>query len=102
MKSNGIKTKCSYVIMGLGQFLYGQRIKGLLYMAVLATYVWYLISTGIGDIAGFFNLGTVEGDPWLGVQGDDSIIMMLRGILAFLILAAVIVFYLSNIKDIKN
>ena len=88
--------------MGLGQFLYGQRIKGLLYMAVLVLYLWYLLSSGIGDMAGFFTLGTVEGDPWLGLKGDDSIIMMLKGILAFLVLAAVIVFYLSNIRDIKN
>lgn len=88
--------------MGLGQFLYGQRIKGLLYMAILALYLWYLFTAGINDMIGFFTLGTVEGDPWLGVVGDDSIIMLLRGILAFLILAAVIVFYLSNIKDIKS
>ena len=102
MKQNSFKTKCSYVIMGLGQFLYGQRIKGLLYMAILALYLWYLFSSGINDMIGFFTLGTVEGDPWLGVVGDDSIIMLLRGILAFLILAAVIIFYLSNIKDIKS
>ena len=102
MKPKNIKTKCSYVIMGLGQFLYGQRIKGLLYMAILALYLWYLFSAGIGDMTGFFTLGTVEGDPWLGITGDDSIIMMLRGILSFLVLIAVIMFYLSNIRDIKN
>lgn len=102
MNSKNIKTKCSYVIMGLGQFLYGQRIKGMLYMAVLALYLWYLFTAGLGDMVGFFTLGTVEGDPWLGTKGDDSIIMMLRGILAFLILFSVIVFNLSNIKDVKN
>ncbi len=102
MKQNSIKTKCSYLIMGLGQFLYGQRIKGLLYMAVLALYLWYLFSAGITDMAGFFTLGTVEGDPWLGIVGDDSITMMLRGILAFLILIAIVIFYLSNIRDVKN
>ena len=102
MRSKNIKTRCSYFIMGLGQFLYGQRIKGLLYMSVLAFYLWYLFTAGIRDMTGFFTLGTVEGDPWLGVTGDDSIIMMLRGILSFLVLIAVIVFYLSNLKDINN
>ena len=102
MKQNNIKTKCSYFIMGLGQFLYGQRIKGLLYMAILVSYLWYLFSSGIVDMTGFFTLGTVEGDPWLGIVGDDSITMMLKGILAFLILIAVVVFYFSNIRDIKN
>ncbi len=102
MRSNSTKTRCSYLIMGLGQFLYGQRIKGLLYMAVLVSYLWYLFNTGISDMYGFFTLGTVEGDPWLGTAGDDSIIMMLRGILSFLILIAVVIFYFSNLKDIKN
>ncbi len=102
MRSKSAKTKCSYVIMGLGQFLYGQRVKGLLYMGILGLYLWYLFTAGITDMVGFFTLGTVEGDPWLGVAGDDSIIMMLRGILSFLILIAVVVFYFSNIKDVKN
>ena len=102
MRSNSTKTRCSYLIMGLGQFLYGQRIKGLLYMAVLVSYLWYLFNTGISDMYGFFTLGTVEGDPWLGTAGDDSIIMMLRGILSFHILIAVVIFYFSNLKDIKN
>ncbi|MBQ9589696.1 MAG: sugar ABC transporter permease [Butyrivibrio sp.] len=101
MKQGNIKTKCSYVIMGLGQFLYGQRVKGLLYMAILAIYLFYLFSQGISDMAGLFTLGTVEGDPWLGTEGDDSIIMMLKGILSFMILGAVLIFYFSNIRDVK-
>ena len=102
MKVSKYKIRCSYIVMGLGQFLYGQRIKGLLYMSVLAVYVWYLIDFGFADIIGFFTLGTTEGDPWLGIAGDDSIIMLLKGILSFLILISVMVLYLSNIKDIKN
>ena len=101
MKQGNIKTKCSYVIMGLGQFLYGQRVKGLLYMAILAIYLFYLFSQGISDMSGLFTLGTVEGDPWLGTEGDDSIIMMLKGILSFMILGAVLIFYFSNIRDVK-
>lgn len=102
MKHSNLKTKCSYVVMGLGQFLYGQRIKGILYMGILAIYLIYLFTQGISDMTGLFTLGTIEGDPWLGTKGDDSIIMMLKGILSFMILGAVIIFYLCNIKDIKN
>ncbi len=102
MKHSNLKTKCSYVVMGLGQFLYGQRIKGILYMGILAIYIIYLFTQGISDMTGLFTLGTIEGDPWLGTKGDDSIIMMLKGILSFMILGAVIIFYLCNIRDIKN
>ena len=87
--------------MGLGQFLYGQRIKGILYMAILAIYVFYLCTQGIADLTGLITLGTTEGDPWLGTKGDDSIIMMLRGILSLMILGAVLVFYFSNIRDVN-
>lgn len=102
MKACKYKKRCSYFIMGLGQFLYGQRIKGILYMSVLAVYIWYLVSSGISDMIGFFTLGTTEGDPWLGQAGDDSIIMLLKGILAFLILTAVALLYFSNIRDVKK
>ena len=102
MKHKSFKTKCSYIIMGLGQFLYGQRIKGILYMAILAIYVFYLCTQGISDLTGLITLGTTEGDPWLGTKGDVSIIMMLRGILSLMILGAVLVFYFSNIRDVND
>ena len=78
--------KLSLVVMGLGQIVRKQVIKGLLYMGALAAFVIYMINNGIEDIKGFYTLGTVEGDPWLGTVGDDSVMMMLRGILAFVII----------------
>ena len=102
MKKSSFKTKSSYIIMGLGQFLYGQRIKGILYMSVLGLYLWYFCMQGLQDMIGFFTLGTQKADPWLGVEGDDSIIMLLRGILAFLVLTAVVLIYIANIKDVKK
>lgn len=49
---------------------------------------------------GFFTLGTVEADPWLGTQGDDSVIMLLRGLFSFMVMIAVVLVYRSNVKDI--
>lgn len=102
MKDTKTPVRCSYVLMGLGQLLLGQRIKGLLYMGLLAVYLIYLVTTGVTDMIGFFTLGTVEADPWLGTAGDDSVIMLLRGILAFLITAAVVLLYLANIQDVRS
>ena len=94
-----LRAKASMLVMGLGQILQGQIIKGLLYMSILAGYIVFLILTGAKDIKGFFTLGTVESDSWAGIVGDDSIMMMLRGIIAFVITAYVIGFYLSNVRD---
>ncbi|MBO4678667.1 MAG: sugar ABC transporter permease [Lachnospiraceae bacterium] len=93
------RAKASMAVMGLSQILQGQWAKGLLYMAVLVFYVVFLVLTGARDIAGFFTLGTVEGDAWAGIVGDDSVMMMLRGIIAYVITAFVIGFHISNIKD---
>ncbi len=92
----------SLLIMGSGQILRQQVVKGLLYLSALAVFLWYMVTMGTADIMGFFTLGTVEADPWLGTTGDDSVIMMLRGILAFIIVVGVCLVYCSNVRDILN
>lgn len=91
----------SAVIMGSGQIMQKQWVKGLLYLACFAAFVTYLVLYGVEDIIGFFTLGTTEADPWLGTAGDDSILMMLRGILAFMIIAAFVLLHMANIRDVK-
>lgn len=100
-KSKKAGRNSSYVIMGFGQLLYGQVIKGLSYLAILILFIFYMVNTGISDITGLVTLGTVEGDAWLGVEGDNSVIMMLRGILTIMIVIAFILVYVSNVKDIN-
>ncbi|MBQ8327801.1 MAG: sugar ABC transporter permease [Lachnospiraceae bacterium] len=92
----------SCCIMGAGQLLSKQWIKGLLYLFIFAAYVTYMVTSGMNDIKGFFTLGTVRGDAWLGIQGDDSIMMMLRGIFAFLLTAMFVALHISNVKDAKG
>lgn len=92
--------KASFIIMGLGQLIYKQWIKGLLYLAIFVGTLLYMITMGVNDIVGFFTLGTQEADPWLGTVGDDSVIMLLRGLLAFIIIAVFIVVHISNVRDI--
>ncbi len=91
--------KLSMVIMGLGQLFQRQFVKGFLYLAILAAYIVYMIMTGFTDIKGFFTLGSVKGDAWLGIVGDDSIMMMLKGLIAITFTVFVIGFYLSNVRD---
>ncbi len=77
-----------------------RTVKLLAYPVIIIAYAVFMIRTGINDIHGFFTLGEVEGDAWLGIQGDDSVIMMLRGILTFIITAAFIVILCAIVKDI--
>lgn len=95
-----VQAKASMIVMGTGQLMYYQWVKGFLYLAVLIAAILYFILTGVSDVIGFFTLGTVEADPWLGTPGDDSVIMLLRGLFSFLVMIAVVLVYRSNVKDI--
>lgn len=95
-----VQVKASMIVMGTGQLMYYQWVKGFLYLAVLIAAILYFILTGVSDVIGFFTLGTVEADPWLGTPGDDSVIMLLRGLFSFLVMIAVVLVYRSNVKDI--
>ena len=97
-KSNG-RVRLSAIIMGFGQFSYGRRMKGLIYLLVEISIVYYFIVKGFTDIAGFFTLGTTSGDVWLGIKGDDSVIMLLMGIFAWIVLVVFLCLYVSNLKD---
>ena len=91
----------SRVLMGAGQLWSGQWIKGILYLTMFVMYLGYMALAGVKDVIGFFTLGTVKGDAWLGIVGDDSIIMLLRGILAFFLTGLFVMVHLSNVRDAK-
>lgn len=91
--------KASMCVMGTGQLMQKQWIKGLLYLACFLCFVIYLVTNGINDIMGFFTLGMHKADPWLGTEGDDSIMMLLRAILAYLLTIVFVGIHISNVRD---
>ena len=64
--------------------------------------ILFFVLKGGELIYGFFTLGSQEADPWLGIKGDNSVIMMILGIFSFLVLIFWIYLYVSNIKDVFN
>lgn len=89
----------STCVMGLGQLLYGQITKGLLYLAILGAFVWYFITKGFHDLIGFFTLGTNTADAWMGIEGDNSMTMLILGVFAWILLVIFVCVWVSNIKD---
>ena len=100
--SSGKETYASMAFMGVGQILNGQFGKGILYMLTEIAFILYFGFSGITDIIGFFTLGTNKADAWAGIAGDNSVIMLLRGIFAWIALAGLVWMYISNIKDAHN
>jgi arabinogalactan oligomer/maltooligosaccharide transport system permease protein len=93
------QVRLSMVVMGLGQLCYGQIVKGLMYLFSFAGLLLYFISRGIQDIAGIFTLGTVQENLWLGIQGDNSMRMLILGLFAVVVLVFTAMLYISNVRD---
>lgn len=105
--ANKVKTsprpvKASMCLMGVGQIMQKQIIKGILFLCMFAAYVVYMALTGGRAMYDFFSLGVIPPNPWLGIKGDNSVIMMLLGTLAFILTGFFIAVHLANIRDARR
>lgn len=99
LKNANGNVAASCVVMGLGQLFYGQWAKGLIFLAVQAVFVLFFVFVGAKGLVGLFTLGTVESNAWYGIEGDNSVIMLLLGILSVIALVLYAVVYVANVKD---
>ncbi len=103
-------TKLSYVFMGAGSFLRKQYIKGFLFLGAQIAYIYYFIAIGIRQLSGVLTLGTQEQgqvfDEALGIfvytQGDNSMLFLLFGVFAVLLLIGWILLYRISVKSAVN
>ena len=82
------KTRVSYLILGFGQLLRGQIVKGIAYLLMEAGFIWYLVTFGHKYVAKITTLGTVETQKISRktVYGDNSFLILLFGILTIIII----------------
>jgi arabinogalactan oligomer/maltooligosaccharide transport system permease protein len=104
-KESSKQTKITHVIMGFGNFSRKQYVKGIIFIVLQTVLLFVLISSpevndtpiGFKAIANFISLGTEEGDIF--TQTDNSMLMLLFGILTFGIIFAYILLYNTSIKS---
>lgn len=118
------KTKLSYVIMGAGDFLRGQIVRGLLWLAVEVVFIWYMFITPFTNSNGEFvmngvgrywismlpSLGKVGPtetynaffDQYVKTYNDNSFQILLYGILSIFFVIAFIIAWRMNIKDSRK
>lgn len=94
--------KASMCLMGVGQIMQKQIVKGILFLLMFAAYIVYMALAGGKAMYDFFSLGVIPANPWLGVKGDNSVIMMLLGTLAFIVTGFFIAVHLANIRDAQR
>lgn len=99
IQKGGPETKLSMILMGLGNFVHGQKIKGLLYLAVEVAYIVFMAVNGITFLSMLGGLGSVpQKEVWdeasqvyLYTKGDQSILILLYGV-ATILLSVLMVF----------
>lgn len=89
----------SALIMGFGQIFNKQYIKATLYFLVEVGFILFMVFLGGDYISGLITLGVNQADPILGIQGDNSIALMLMGLVSVVIICIFVYLYISNIKD---
>ena len=101
------ETKLSMFVMGLGSFVHGQRIKGLLYLAAEAAYIVFMIMTGLHCLYMLGSLGTVEQQEYwdeaqqvyLYTQGDQSITILLYGVATIFVTLLMVYIWRGSLKS---
>ena len=88
IREGGLETKLSMVLMGFGNIVHGQIIKGLLYLAVEVAYIVFMVMSGAHCLAMLPSLGSVaQEEVWdetlqiyTYTKGDQSILILLFGV----------------------
>ena len=103
--------KLSYLFMGTGNIAAGQYIKGVLYFLIEAAFVVFMALSGGSHFIGFFTLGTTPmsgdgavdewGNPIINA-GDNSLLMLLFGVVTILMIIAFVCVYLASVKSARK
>lgn len=104
-KQGDAYTKLSFLLFGMGNIGHKQIAKGLIYLAIEAVYIYYMIVSGVGNLMQLTTLGTrqqgFELNPESGiveaVLGDNSMLILLWGVVTVVITLAIVAIWVVQI-----
>ncbi len=107
IRKGGIETKLSMLLMGFGNIVHGQMIKGLLYMALEAAYVVFMVMNGVHCLAMLPSLGTVEqqeywdeaAQVYMYTKGDQSVLILLYGVATVLLTVLMVLAWRGTLRS---
>ena len=99
-------TKLSYVVMGAGCFLRGQKAKGFIYLGIQVFYILFMIFSGGYYLSMLPTLGiNQQGEVWNEelqiyqvIKGDNSMLLLLFGVSVVLVSIGIFVLYLMSVN----
>ena len=107
MREGGMETKLSMLVMGLGNFVHGQKIKGLLFLAIEAAYLVFMAVNGIGFLSMLPSLGSVPQEEiwdeasqvYVYTKGDQSVLILLYGVATILITVLMVLAWRGTLRS---
>ena len=107
VRRGGMETKLSMLVMGLGNMVHGQFIKGFLFLAIEAAYVVFMIVNGAGFLAMLPSLGSVPQEEiwdeaqqiYVYTKGDQSILILLYGVATILLTLLMVYAWRGSLKS---
>lgn len=105
-KEGDFKTRLSFLIMGFGQFFRRQIGRGILFLLMEAVFICYMVFFGFSYLADMGTLGTVATIETKNEYGlsvvtykDNSLTILLYGVLTIFIIIGFIWTWVINIKQ---
>ncbi len=100
-------TKLSILIMGFGNIVRGQVVKGLIFLGIQAAYIYYMVTKGLQDLAMFPSLGWLEQvEVWNEAKGiyeytagHRSVQLLLWGVVTISITIAMFFVWRATLKS---
>lgn len=98
-------TKLSFLVWGLSNMVRGQIVKGAIYLALEIAYFYFMLTSGVANLANMMTLGTVEQslvlDTTQGIMvvqpGDNSMLMLLYGVITIVITVMAVVVWGTSV-----
>lgn len=106
-RDGDIFSKLSFVIWGLANIVRGQVVKGLIFLAIEIGYLTFMVNLGFGFLTDIFTLGTKQQEMVLNaeigiyevVQGDNSMLILLYGVITLVITCVALTFGFVSIRS---
>lgn len=103
------KTRLSFVVMGFSQLSRKQIMRGLMFLGFELLFIIYMAAFGGAQLKMFGTLGTVEtvqggedpvtGDRLPTIVGDNSLLILLYGLLTIIFIVAFVYAWYASIKS---
>lgn len=105
-KNGDWKTRLSFVVMGFSQLVRKQWLRGILYLVFELAFIAYMLFFGWKYVGMLGTLGSKTAGEWLNpdtglweyTSGDNSLLILLYGLLTLFIMASFVYCWYKNIK----